>query len=141
MISDGKKRGSRTGSPIGGPCILENQLHDQLNLTRGSGAHQIAHGTCALPEVRISGQTIGIGEVRMIQQVESLGSELHSVTLGDLAGLRKANIDLRKSRTSAGVANNVAVLSGWRSHEGSGVELVTGHAVIRRPNQIGRAHV
>ena len=67
-----------------GPCILKNHFQVQLHLTRGSGTHQGTDGTGALPEVLVTQKTIGVGEVRMIHQVESLGTELHSETLTDL---------------------------------------------------------
>src|SRR5712692_7399276 len=71
----------------------------------------------------------------MIHQVESLGTELHSETLSDLVCFRNAKIDLRESRATAGITRDVPVPV-WRGLKSVMVQLVAGHAIVRRPNRL-----
>ena len=88
---------------------LESHSHEKLNLARCSGSDLVANRRGALPEVQIILQNArGVGEVGMIQDVESRCPKLKPVTLSDHGLLGKAEIELRESGTASSVTRHVA---------------------------------
>ncbi len=59
-------------------------------------------------------------DVKAIEKVEAVGDEVEVQTLGDGNRLGDAEIDLEESRSGEGVAAEIAVATGRRSHTGNG---------------------
>src|ERR1039458_6884029 len=56
---------------------LENELREQLYLSRGPGTDQTVYRTGALPEIEVAQVAVGSIEVRVIQHIEHLPAKLH----------------------------------------------------------------
>ena len=99
----------------------EHQLQRELNLPRSGGRRGNLSRGGADAAAR-ENNSIGVRKVSLIENIEELGAELQSVSLGDLELLEEGGIHVDQARAAECSAPGVAESSGEGHEESVGIE-------------------